>query len=391
MNPNKWVGLGFCATSENAHPDQYKQWGPVQVVAPQICWGQRYPDIDPNLTHAKRVIQDCRNCGLTPAGWAWCNGPNASAADAEARYHAKTALELGLTLFVANMEAPYDAGGNSSDPRYTMGNTYAAAFRQVASEAQVELGLTTTPRWASDGTGMRNAGAVIMPQCFTGEVTDGSAEINAAVPFMVSWGWTVDRQRPLVQTYATNGVYPDPGVYNDQSFTQSVGVVPYILEQADPDGIKTMAPSISRLPAAGPPPIPPDPDDGGDRPIDGGGPPPLDLPFKRALYPPDAVSKGKTPSTDGPDVIAVKRAISRAGYWRWQQFDDTYSNGFSHGNSSSGPGVQGFQAYHVAAQPTGWYGQKTHDTLVNFLIPQGRAHAGEWAFDQTAVNLYKQA
>jgi hypothetical protein len=402
MNSAKWVGLGFVGSAENCHPGEIAQWGPITTIAPQICWGTKHPDIDPNLEHANRVFRDCRQNGLTCAGWAWCDAQDV---EGEARFHAQTALGLGLTLFIANCEEPYDAHGNSSDSKYQYANRYAQAFRTVASETQIELGLTTTPRWASDGTGMRQAGATIMPQCFTGEVTSGDAEINAAVPFMQSWGWTVDRIRPLVQTYQTNGQYPDPNVYNTQSFTQSVGVVPYTLEQADPNGIKTMASAISRLPAKGPPPIPPDP--GPDpAPLPPEPSPAPTVPFYRALYPPDARSQGKIPSPDGSDIVAVKRAISRAGggsgttegwksnpprgFWKWQSFDDTYSNGFSHG-SGSGSGVTGFQKACVACQPTGWYGKATHEALVNYRIPEGFQNGGEWAFDQVAVDLYKQA
>jgi hypothetical protein len=350
----------------------------IRVVALQICWGCGYPSIDPNLDHAKRVIRDTINSGRTPAGWAWCDGPNASAADAEARYHAQTVLEIGLQLFVANCEEPYDAHGNASDPRFTMANTYAAAFRQVAPN--VELGLTTTPRWASDGTGMRQAGATMMPQCFTGAISDGSAEIQAAVPFMESWGWDRSRQRPLVQTYATNGVYPDPAVYNLESDAYDVGVVPYTLEQAPGNIIKQLSGSISRPPFT---PDPPDPE-----PPEPVAPPP-DLPFARALYPPDAQAKGKTPSKDGKDVQAVKRACWRAGFWTGPSYSNTYTNEFSHGNATYG-GVQGFQVAHVACQPTGYYGKTTHEALVAFVIPSG-PNKGQYAFDAYAIDLYKQA
>jgi hypothetical protein len=224
---------------------------------------------------------------------------------------------------------------------------------------------------------------------------------------MQSWGWTVDRIRPLVQTYTTGGQFPDPNVYNTEAFTYSVGVVPYTVEQGGAV-IPTLKPSIQRPPTEGPVPIPPP--DGGDKPLPpdpGPGPTPLDLPFARALYPPDAAAKGKTPSKDGPDVVALKRALSRAGngvgsaegwkasppkgFWKWdpQGWDDSYSNAFSHGGSR-GSGVAGFQQ-GLPMQPTGWYGKATHEALVGYLIPQGFQHAGEWAFDAQAVSLYREA
>jgi hypothetical protein len=401
MNPSAWVGLAFCGTSENVHFEGIDPC--IRMAAVQICWGQRHPNIDPNLDHAKRVIADCHKFGLTPAGWGWCDGPNVEAAQAEGRYHAQTALDLGLAHFVANCEEPYDAHGDASSGRYRMANEYAQTFRSVASESQIELGLTTTPRWASDGTGMRNAGAVIMPQCFTGEVP--SATISAAVPFMESWGWTVDRIRPLVQTYQTQGQWPNMDEYNTQAWACSVGVVPYTLEQGGAV-IPTLAPSIAREPVPQPTPIPP-PDTNGDKPDEGGEtPPPPELPFARALYPPDATDRGKQPSTPGADVEAVKRAVSRAGggggsedgfladppkgFWKWQSFDRNYSNAFAHGGTS-GSGMEGFQRALVAAEPTGWYGSKTHEALRTYRIPQGLQNAGQYAFDSRACELYRSA
>jgi hypothetical protein len=107
-------------------------------------------------------------------------------------------------------------------------------------------------------------------------------------------------------------------------------------------------------------------------------------PLQRILYPPD---HGKGPVKDGPDVKAVKRAISRAGYWKWQDFDDSYSNAFAHG-ASDGPGVAGFQ-WSNGFDATGSYGEGTHDKLRKAKVPKGGPHAGEDVFDQTAVDLYR--
>ena len=68
--------------------------------------------------------------------------------------------------------------------------------------------------------------------------------------------------------------------------------------------------------------------------------------FPRNVYPPDAVAKGKKPSGDGPDIVAYKRIVSRAGRWPWGTFDDTYSNSFAHGKEGgnvANTGVAGVQ------------------------------------------------
>jgi hypothetical protein len=119
--------------------------------------------------------------------------------------------------------------------------------------------------------------------------------------------------------------------------------------------------------------------------------------FPRPLYPPDAAKQGKTPSATGPDVIAYKRTVSRAGRWPWPAsgsagFDDAFSNAFSHGKSGnvSETGIAGVQRQQKL-DPTGWIGEKTFNLLRSIKIPQGLPNAGQMAMDATAVNLISQA
>jgi len=102
------------------------------------------------------------------------------------------------------------------------------------------------------------------------------------------------------------------------------------------------------------------------------------VPFPRALYP---NSHPKGPSTDNEDIKAVKRAISRAGYWPWQTFDEAYSVKFAM------EGVKTFQQAH-GLTATGFYGKATHDRLV---ATHAKDKPGEWAFDGTAIKLMETA
>jgi hypothetical protein len=113
--------------------------------------------------------------------------------------------------------------------------------------------------------------------------------------------------------------------------------------------------------------------------------------FPRPLYPPDARDKGKNPSADGPDIEAIKRTVSRAGRWKWQQFDQAYSNGFAHGTDDSviNSGVEGIQRQQNI-DPTGWIGEATFNTLRSIRCPQG-SHEGEMAMDARAVELINAA
>src|SRR5215472_16064752 len=114
--------------------------------------------------------------------------------------------------------------------------------------------------------------------------------------------------------------------------------------------------------------------------------------FPRPLYPPDAASKGKTPSVDGPDVEAYKRTVSRAGRWPWQTFDQAYSNNFAHGKGGNviDSGVAGVQRQQ-GLDDTGWIGEKTFNTLRSIVIPNDLPHGGQMAMDATAVKLVNEA
>jgi hypothetical protein len=114
--------------------------------------------------------------------------------------------------------------------------------------------------------------------------------------------------------------------------------------------------------------------------------------FPRPLYPPDAARYGKKPSVDGPDVVAYKRTVSRAGRWPWQPMDDSMSNGFSHGTGGGNvghTGVAGVQRQqHIDA--TGWIGKNTFNTLRSIRCPKG-PHEGEMAMDAYSVELIAEA
>jgi hypothetical protein len=89
--------------------------------------------------------------------------------------------------------------------------------------------------------------------------------------------------------------------------------------------------------------------------------------FPRAMYPPDAAPTYKATS-DGPDVIAYKRTISRLGRWPWSpsSWDDSYSNAFAHGKPGGmvgDSGVAGVQRQGVIAPDTGYIGKSTFNLL----------------------------
>jgi CHAP domain/Putative peptidoglycan binding domain len=121
-----------------------------------------------------------------------------------------------------------------------------------------------------------------------------------------------------------------------------------------------------------------------------GGPMVAVLGFPRPLYPPDNT---QNPSpVDGSDVEAYKRTISRLGRWKWQTFDQAFSNAFSHGKSGNvgESGIEGFQR-QMNIQPTGNVGQETFNALRSAKIPEGLPSSGEYGMDARSVELINAA
>lgn len=115
--------------------------------------------------------------------------------------------------------------------------------------------------------------------------------------------------------------------------------------------------------------------------------------FPRPLYFPGNTG-GHKPSVDGPDVVAYKRTVSRAGRWPWQPFDDAYSKAFALGKPPGNvaeTGVAGVQRQLGIPPGTGYVGKETFNGLRSIRIPDGLPHAGEPAMDATAQNLVAEA
>jgi len=111
--------------------------------------------------------------------------------------------------------------------------------------------------------------------------------------------------------------------------------------------------------------------------------------FPRIMYPPDH-AEGRV--SDGPDVVAYKRTVSRCGRWPWQSFDDSYSNGFAHGNGPNviNTGVAGVQRQQNKPDD-GVIDEKMFNTLRSIRVPEGKPHAGEMAMDPYSANLIAEA
>lgn len=247
-HPEEWVGLGFVATIENAPAEVLRNIDGIESVAAQIIWGTT----EQKPARMQSYLDDCRIWSLVPVGWGWCNATDPAGAQVEGRAHAECALDLGLDHYIANMEEPYDAHGDSNSPKFLLPDYYLDTFREIAPD--IEFAVTTTPRWASSQDGLRRAGAVIMPQAFP-LAAEGGHGVAECVKFCISWGWTQDRIRPLCQVYETNGQVPPAEPFLDESEDYGVGLVPYILEQAlGGQGralLDALYPAIIRAPQSG--------------------------------------------------------------------------------------------------------------------------------------------
>jgi hypothetical protein len=93
---------------------------------------------------------------------------------------------------------------------------------------------------------------------------------------------------------------------------------------------------------------------------------------------------------DGPDTIAYKRTVWRAGRWQGpaSRFDDSFSQSFSTG---AGPnvidtGIAGVQRQQNIPDD-GIVTKEVFNTLRSIRVPEGKPHAGEMAMDANAANL----
>jgi hypothetical protein len=111
----------------------------------------------------------------------------------------------------------------------------------------------------------------------------------------------------------------------------------------------------------------------------------------RTLYAPDNPDQ-KTQSP-GKDVKAYKRMVSRAGFWKWQEFDTDYTNAFAHGATGptgSGPGVDGLRDALGTGDGSGTLNERTYHALLYGKVPDGSTHAGDWIVDATSENLLEE-
>jgi hypothetical protein len=102
------------------------------------------------------------------------------------------------------------------------------------------------------------------------------------------------------------------------------------------------------------------------------------VPFMRTLYAPYA-PKGPVPG--GDDVIAIKRAVSRAGHYPWRRFNNSYNDEFAK------VGIAAFQK-KVGLPVSGVYGKSTHDKL---RATRSKDKPEEWAFDPFSIKLIENA
>ena len=82
----------------------------------------------------------------------------------------------------------------------------------------------------------------------------------------------------------------------------------------------------------------------------------------------------------GDDVVAVKRALSRAGYLRWGKFTPVW-------DAAAIAAVQPFQADHEVPPGPGTYGPLTHAALVG---ARAKGSADEWAYDAKSIALMER-
>ena len=209
-----WERSAFVATPGNVPLELVPDT--VTRLFVQVAWGTKATPVD------EEWLALARASGLELYAWAWCNGESV---EGEAEVHAQAAQ--GYPAFCANLEEPYDAHGDAANPKFGLPARYLAAL-----DWEGPLALTTTPRFASDMTAWIARGALYCPQAFPLETGVGLTE---CVTFAQSWGWPLELIRPLVQSYPTKGLRPDPDELDAEATVLGVGGIPYTIEQAMDD------------------------------------------------------------------------------------------------------------------------------------------------------------
>jgi peptidoglycan hydrolase-like protein with peptidoglycan-binding domain len=82
----------------------------------------------------------------------------------------------------------------------------------------------------------------------------------------------------------------------------------------------------------------------------------------------------------GLDVIAVKRALSRAGFMRWGNFTNLFGK-------NTVTAVKNFQKAHGIKPASGAYGAGSHAALTH---SHSKAEPTEWAFDDYSIFLMRE-
>jgi hypothetical protein len=90
--------------------------------------------------------------------------------------------------------------------------------------------------------------------------------------------------------------------------------------------------------------------------------------------------RGIIEGTEGDDVLAVKRALSRAGYIRWGAFSPIWGE-------FAVKAAKRFQEDKKITPITGFYGPKMHAALVKTRRKDSRT---EWAFDSYSIGLMRE-
>jgi hypothetical protein len=94
--------------------------------------------------------------------------------------------------------------------------------------------------------------------------------------------------------------------------------------------------------------------------------------------------------TKGDKVLAAKIVTSRAGFWKWGEFDDVYYKAFADGKgrAKNTSGVRGLQRW-LGIGADGVWGPATHNATLGKTIPKGLPHSGDPLWDAHAIALYK--
>ena len=169
-----WAGSAFVWVPGNVPLTGLPAW--IKRLFVQLCSGLEPSEQCPD----QAWVDKARQAGFEVAAWHWCTGEDVEAKPNTTPPSPATTASRSSS---PTSRSPTTPTATASSAKFKMPGRYLAALAWDGP-----LGVTTTPLFASDMTGWRDAGAINMPQSFP-TAAEGGHSLPDVVAHHEAWGW----------------------------------------------------------------------------------------------------------------------------------------------------------------------------------------------------------